>query len=230
MFGNKKLTIAFILSCIFSLNLRLIESGCPVTDNPSQMFQCLTINPQAFIDLISKGDYKSFCHMANGYMTCMTTYVRDCLGGKAATGILEELQDLNLKCCISGRSQDCVVKSKLSKSNLKIYLINLIVYFRLDPALLSKCYAPDNLITLANGETKRIMDSNVGEIVKAIDSNGNLIDTEIVSIMHKNSNSTSNLNKCFNLTLLKSNFTYFKPYSKFYTTPAITLYLFQALI
>ena len=90
-----------------------IEAGCPVTDNPSQMFQCLTINPQAFIDLISKGDYKSFCHMANGYMTCMTTYVRDCLGGKAATGILEELQDLNLKCCISGRTQDCIIKSNL---------------------------------------------------------------------------------------------------------------------
>src|SRR6185295_8591708 len=92
------------------------QAGCPVTDNPSQMFQCLTINPQAFIDLISKGDYKSFCHMANGYMTCMTTYVRDCLGGKAATGILEELQDLNLKCCISGRTQDCVVKSEWSPS------------------------------------------------------------------------------------------------------------------
>ena len=25
--------------------------------------------------------------------------------------ILEELQDLNLKCCISGKNQDCVVKS-----------------------------------------------------------------------------------------------------------------------
>ena len=89
--------------------------GCPIIDNPSQMFQCLTLNPQAFIDLISKKDYKSFCHMANGYMTCMSTYVRDCLGGKAATGILEELQDLNLKCCISGKTQDCVVKSELQK-------------------------------------------------------------------------------------------------------------------
>lgn len=102
---------AIILVC---LNFVVeIKCGCPVSDNPSQMFQCLTINPQAFIDLISKGDYKSFCHMANGYMTCMTTYVRDCLGGKAATGILEELQDLNLKCCISGRAQECVVKSNL---------------------------------------------------------------------------------------------------------------------
>lgn len=64
------------------LSIDFIQMGCPVSDNPSQMFQCLTINPQAFIDLISKGDYKSFCHMANGYMTCMTTYVRDCLGGK----------------------------------------------------------------------------------------------------------------------------------------------------
>ena len=106
----------FVLSVIFIVLViqspSVSNAGCPVTDNPSQMFQCLTINPQAFIDLISKGDYKSFCHMANGYMTCMTTYLRDCLGGKAATGILEELQDLNLKCCISGRTQDCVVKSE----------------------------------------------------------------------------------------------------------------------
>jgi hypothetical protein len=101
-----------LLVTILMVNFQFIKSGCPVTDNPSQMFQCLTINPQAFIDLISKGDYKSFCHMANGYMTCMTTYVRDCLGGKAATGILEELQDLNLKCCISGKTELCVVKSK----------------------------------------------------------------------------------------------------------------------
>ena len=116
---------------VILLNFNFIESGCPVTDNPSQMFQCLTINPQAFIDLISKGDYKSFCHMANGYMTCMTTYVRDCLGGKAATGILEELQDLNLKCCISGKTELCVVKSlnffSISWLNsiffIKIYMI-----------------------------------------------------------------------------------------------------------
>ncbi len=102
-------TFAYLL---FLTNIQLINAGCPVTDNPSQMFQCLTINPQAFVDLISKNDYKSFCHMANGYMTCMTTYLRDCLGGKALTGILEELQDLNLKCCISGRTQECILKSR----------------------------------------------------------------------------------------------------------------------
>ena len=108
-------TICLIFGVI-ELNLRPVQTaGCPISDNPSQMLQCLTINPQAFIDLISKGDYKSFCHMANGYMTCMSTYVRDCLGGKAATGILEELQDLNLKCCISGTTKDCVVQSKITK-------------------------------------------------------------------------------------------------------------------
>jgi len=116
-----KLNLA-ILVLLGVFNLNRIEAGCPVTDNPSQMFQCLTINPQAFIDLISKGDYKSFCHMANGYMTCMTTYLRDCLGGKAATGILEELQDLNLKCCIRGRNQECVVKSMILKFETQILI------------------------------------------------------------------------------------------------------------
>lgn len=110
-------SLILVMKCLLLFMLINLSSqaspGCPIIDNPSQMFQCLTLNPQAFIDLISKKDYKSFCHMANGYMTCMSTYVRDCLGGKAATGILEELQDLNLKCCISGKTQDCVVKSKL---------------------------------------------------------------------------------------------------------------------
>ena len=93
-----------------------VDAGCPVADNPSQMFQCLSVNPEAFVDLISKGEFKNFCQMANGYMTCMTTYVRDCIGGKAATGIMEELQELNLKCCISSRTQDCILKSNHSWS------------------------------------------------------------------------------------------------------------------
>ena len=106
-----KLILVIFFSCsVFNLSFQQIKSECPISDNPSQVFQCLTLNPQAFVDLISKNDYKSFCHMANGYMTCMSTYVRDCLGGKAASGILEELQDLNLKCCISGNTKECVIK------------------------------------------------------------------------------------------------------------------------
>lgn len=36
------------------------------------------------------------------------------------------------------------------------------------------------------------MNIKIGDFVKAIDSNGNLIDSEIVSILHKDSNTTSN--------------------------------------
>ena len=36
------------------------------------------------------------------------------------------------------------------------------------------------------------MNLKTGDLVKAIDSNGNLINSEIVEIMHKNSNATSN--------------------------------------
>ncbi len=114
-----------ILCSIFESSLQQVgtqRSSCPISDNPSQVFQCLTLNPQAFVDLISKNDFKSFCHMANGYMTCMSTYIRDCLLGKAASGILEELQDLNLKCCISGNTQECLIKSKpLKYFDLQVY-------------------------------------------------------------------------------------------------------------
>jgi hypothetical protein len=44
------------------------------------------------------------------------------------------------------------------------------------------------VITLENNFKKSIIDVKVGDVVKAIDSNGNLINSEVVSIMHKNSN------------------------------------------
>ncbi len=44
------------------------------------------------------------------------------------------------------------------------------------------------MITLENNFKKSIIDVKVGDVVKAIDSNGNLINSEVVSIMHKNSN------------------------------------------
>ncbi len=106
------LTFIVLIISIAATEQQVRQAECPIAQNPSQVFQCLTLNPQAFVDVISKNDFKSFCHMANGYMTCMSTYIRDCLGGKAASGILEELQDLNLKCCISPKVDECVIKSE----------------------------------------------------------------------------------------------------------------------
>ena len=51
----------------------------------------------------------------------------------------------------------------------------------------------DNLITLENGESKLISESKIGDIVKSVDSNGQVVDSEIISIMHKNTNMTSNV-------------------------------------
>jgi hypothetical protein len=49
-------------------------------------------------------------------------------------------------------------------------------------------FSIDNFVTLSNGKQKRIGDVKVGEFVKIIDSNVHLIDTEIVSILHKETN------------------------------------------
>ena len=56
-----------------------------------------------------------------------------------------------------------------------------------------KCFAGDNLVTLGNGEKKKIIDVNIGDHVKAVDWMGKLIDTQVVSILHKNSNATSKI-------------------------------------
>ena len=72
-------------------------------------------------------------------------------------------------------------------SKIDIYFI----FKNQDPALLSSCYSLDNVITLENGEKKLISDSKIGDMVKSVNSNGELVNTEIVSIMHKNLNFTS---------------------------------------
>lgn len=60
----------------------------------------------------------------------------------------------------------------------------------LDPALLQKCFSSDNQVTLADGTYRNIMDVKPGDLVKAVDSGGNLINTEIVGFLHKNVNSS----------------------------------------
>lgn len=46
-------------------------------------------------------------------------------------------------------------------------------------------------MTLADGSYKNIMDIKPGDVVKAIDSGGNLIDSEVVHILHKSSNASA---------------------------------------
>jgi hypothetical protein len=47
---------------------------------------------------------------------------------------------------------------------------------------------------MSNGQKKLIIDVEPGDQVKAIDSNGQLIDTEVVSIMHKDVNKEGKVN------------------------------------
>lgn len=58
---------------------------------------------------------------------------------------------------------------------------------------MQKCFSSDNLVTLENGAKIPILNLKTGDIVKAIDSKGNLVNSEIVSILHKETNTSSNL-------------------------------------
>jgi hypothetical protein len=46
---------------------------------------------------------------------------------------------------------------------------------------------------LADGSEKLIGQVEIGDKLKAIDSNGQAVDSEVVSILHKNSNSSSKI-------------------------------------
>lgn len=55
---------------------------------------------------------------------------------------------------------------------------------------------------MTDGSIKMIMESNVGDMVKAVDTDGQLIDSEIIEIIHKDLNSSSKFFKNF----IKRNF------------------------
>jgi hypothetical protein len=110
-----------VLALCFLLN---ITSGCLIAEKPYEVLQCITINPQTLVNLLSNGDLKSFCVTANSYLTCLKTYVDDCIGGKVAAGALDELTDLNKKCCMTSDTSKCVTKSKFDlKISNKIKII-----------------------------------------------------------------------------------------------------------
>ncbi len=69
----------------------------------------------------------------------------------------------------------------------------------LDPNLIKNCFGADNFVTLKNNTRKPIMQVNVGDVVKSIDSNGVLVDSEVVAILHKE---THELGKFLNVMFL----------------------------
>ena len=98
-----------------------IANACLIAQKPYDILSCIAINPAVLFNLVNTGDLKNFCSTANSYLSCMRAYVEDCVGGKVAIGALEELTDLNKKCCISSDTSKCVTKSKFLLFYFKNY-------------------------------------------------------------------------------------------------------------
>ncbi len=62
---------------------------------------------------------------------------------------------------------------------------------------MKNCFGPDNFVRLEDNTEKRIMDVKVGDIVKSVDSNGHLVNSEIVAILHKEPYELGKLVKLF---------------------------------
>ena len=58
-----------------------------------------------------KQDLKGFCNTMRVYMNCIKGNLADCIGGKAGTGGLDELLDLNNKCCLYPELKQCYITS-----------------------------------------------------------------------------------------------------------------------
>lgn len=62
-----------------------------------------------------------------------------------------------------------------------------------DQNLTENCFANDNLVILSNNQTKPIGDIKVGDIVKAVNSQNDIIDSEVVTILHRDERKISKL-------------------------------------
>ena len=103
---------SIVVLCVLLNFCLLTNSQCLVGSQPYDILTCVNINPTLLVNLVTKGDLKTFCSSASTYMSCMKDYFVDCIGGKVATGALDELMELNRKCCISTDTSKCVIKSK----------------------------------------------------------------------------------------------------------------------
>ena len=48
-----------------------------------------------------------------------------------------------------------------------------------------KCFSDQSLVTLSNGKKKLLKDVAIGDVVKTLDTFGNLIDTPVIMFMDK---------------------------------------------
>ena len=80
-----------------------------------------------------------------------------------------------------------------------------------------KCFAQDSNVTLSDNSHKQLKSLKVGDKVKTLDSNGNLIDTDVIMIMDKS------LDKCKLKFLFICKFIYF--INSFFLYQIIALFL-----
>lgn len=72
---------------------------------------------------------------------------------------------------------------------IKRFFLNAFVLI----ANVRKCFSQDSYATLSDGSHKKLDLINVGDKVKTLDSNGTLIDTDVIMIMDKSSEKCKNI-------------------------------------
>jgi len=146
------------------LRLDAVFASCPIEEDPANLARCIQVDITAVIyALRGKDDLTTFCQLADRYMECLKTYTRGCIGFHFAEGSLTELQGIALYCCKGiYTSPDCP--------------LNLTG---------RKCFSDQSFVTLSNGSKKLLKDVAIGDVVKTLDTFGNLIDTPVIMFMDK---------------------------------------------
>lgn len=158
-----KLWLLLLHLLLFNLQQIRCETGCPVEDDPTNLARCIQFDASSIV-LAIKGDqdFTSFCALASRYLECIKTYTRGCIGYFFGEGAMTELQNIAMHCC-------------------RGFTASLFCPF--NPNVSHKCIDSSASATLADGSTRSIGDLQIGDQVKTLDSNGKLVDTDVVMIM-----------------------------------------------
>jgi hypothetical protein len=108
-----------------------INCECLAKEHPFDIVKCIDLNPKMIGDLFKstarEAELSTLCRAINNYLSCMKTYLVGCIGEKLANGGIEEIMDLNKKCCINSDKSLCVLSSKKFKQKNFFYKTECLV-------------------------------------------------------------------------------------------------------
>jgi hypothetical protein len=142
-----------LLKFIFAIGMlvTITHAACPVTDEPKKILDCLHYFTSALYGALVQ-DVKVVCQVAADISRCIKDEISECVAIEIGRAALNEAQALAENCCPRTDNDKCPMKASFMSS------VNL-----------QRCFAADSLVTLTDGQSKRIIELESGDTILAYD-------------------------------------------------------------